>query len=155
MPKKTATLKQIGGVTFTAKSDSNHWVMMDGSPKFGGSNAASSPKELLLMALGGCTASDVTSILMKKRSPVDNLEIRLAGEVSEEYPQVFTEIHIEYVVYGDGVKPADVERAIELSTTKYCAVSAMLSKAVRLTHSYRIEKTEAVGDTETAAGVQQ
>ena len=54
---------------------------MDGSPKFGGSNAASSPKELLLMALGGCTASDVTSILRKKRSPVESLEIRLAGEV--------------------------------------------------------------------------
>lgn len=144
MTSKTAIVRQISGVTLTAKSDSNHWVTMDGSPKFGGSNAASSPKELLLMSLGGCTASDVIPILKKKRSPFNHLEVHLRGNVSDEYPQVFTDIHIEYVVYGEGVRPADVERAIELSTTKYCAVSAMLSKSVRLTHSYRIERPEAV-----------
>ena len=144
MADKQAIVRQVQGITLAGKSDSSHWVMMDGSPAFGGSSAGSSPKELVLMGLGGCTASDVISILTKKRAPMTDLEIRLTAKVSEEHPQVFTDVHIEYVVYGDGVKPADVERAIELSTTKYCAVHAMLKPSVRLTHSYTIMPSGAV-----------
>jgi putative redox protein len=139
MAQKKAIIRQLQGITFAAKSDSNHWVMMDGSPAFGGSSAGSSPKELVLMALGGCTASDVVSILGKKRAPVSNVEVRLTANVTEEHPQVFTDIHIEYVIYGDGVKAEDVERAIELSTTKYCAVSMMLRPAMKITHSHSIQ----------------
>jgi len=139
MPIKKAIVRQLQGISLAAKSDSCHWVMMDGGPMFGGSNAASSPKELLLMAHGGCTASDVIPILRKKRAPIDNFEIHLTGTVQEQHPQVFTDIHIEYVLFGEGIDPTDVERAIELSTTKYCSVSAMLSPLVHLTHSYRIE----------------
>ena len=139
MALRKAIVRQIQGVTFAAKSDSSHWVMMDGAEKFGGSEAGSRPKELILMALGGCTASDVVSILTKKRAPMSHLEIHLTANTAEEHPQVYTDINIEYVVYGEGVNPADIERAIELSTTKYCAVSAMLRPTVKLMHSYRIE----------------
>lgn len=138
MAKKTAVVRQLQGITFAAKSDSNHWVMMDGSPAFGGSSAGASPKELVLMGLGGCTASDVVSILNKKRAPVSNVEVRLTANVTEEHPQVFTDVHVEYRIYGDGVNAADVERAIELSTTKYCSVSMMLKPAMKITHSYAI-----------------
>ncbi len=138
MAEKTAIVKQFQGITLGGKSDSNHWVVMDGSPTFGGSAAGASPKELVLMGLGGCTASDVISILRKKRVPMRNLEIRLTAQVSDEHPQVFTDIHIEYVAFGDGVNEPDVARAIELSTTKYCAVSAMLAPAVKLTHSFKV-----------------
>lgn len=139
MSSKTAIIKQVQGTTLVAHADSSHWVVMDGSPTFGGSSGGSSPKELLLMALGGCTAMDVIPILQKKRAGVENLEIRVTGEVREEHPQVFTAIHVEYVFRGTGVNAADVERAIELSTTKYCSVSAMLRESVAITHSYRIE----------------
>ena len=139
MASRKAVVRQVQGVTFAAKADSNHWVIMDGGEKFGGSSAASTPKELLLMSLGGCTANDVVPILVKKRVPVSHLEIHLTANTAEEHPQVFTDINMEYVVFGDGINPADVERAIELSTTKYCSVSAMLRPAVKLTHSYRIE----------------
>jgi len=142
MSKINAVVKQVHGVTLAAKSDSKHWVIMDGSEAFGGSSAGSSPKELLLFALGGCTANDVIPILRKKRVPLAGLEIKLTGDVREEHPRVYTDIHIEYIIYGDNINPADVERAIELSTTKYCSVSAMLSASVRLTHSYRIEPLE-------------
>jgi putative redox protein len=151
MVQKKAVVRQLQGITFAAKSDSNHWVMMDGSPTFGGSSAGSSPKELLLMALGGCTASDVVSILNKKRAPVSNVEVRLTANVSEEHPQVFTDVHIEYVVTGDGVKTEDVERAIELSTTKYCSVSMMLRPAMKLTHSYSIEPAVTAADAPVGA----
>ena len=138
MPVNHAIVKQVQGITFVAKGNSSHWVAMDGHEMFGGSNAASSPKELLLFALGGCTASDVVPILKKKRAGVTSLEVRLTATARDEHPRVFTEIHIEYVVHGHNIRPADVERAIELSTTKYCSVSAMLRQSVRLTHSFRI-----------------
>ena len=139
MATKQALIKQIHGITLAAKSDSNHWVIMDGPEIFGGSGAGPRPKEMLLFALGGCTASDVIHILKKKRVPLEGLEIRLTGNVREEHPQVFTDIHVEYIFYGEGINPADVERAIELSTTKYCSVTAMLRATVNITHSYRIE----------------
>jgi putative redox protein len=100
------------------------------------------------MALGGCTASDVVPILKKKRVPLEDFEVRLTANVREEHPQVFTDIHIEYIFYGEGIKPQDVERAIELSITKYCSASAMLRGSVNITHSYRIESPKNVNMTE-------
>lgn len=142
MPTRQAVVRQLQGITFAAKADSNHWVIMDGSAAFGGSGAGVSPKELLLFALGGCTGNDVVPILLKKRVSLDGFETRLTATVQEEHPQVYTDIHIEYVFYGSAIKPVDVERAIELSLTKYCSVTAMLRKCVNITHSYRIETTK-------------
>lgn len=144
MATKNVFLKQVQGVTLIARSASNHWVVMDGSPQFDGSGAGSSPKELLLMALAGCTANDVVPILKKKRVPLDNLEINVSGVEKDEHPKIFTSIHVEYVFYGEGIETQDVERAIELSTTKYCSVSAILSASAKLTHSYRIVSREKV-----------
>lgn len=146
MAEKTAIVKQLRGITLAAKSDSNHWVMMDGAPEFGGCRAAPGPKEYVLMGLGGCTISDVISILRKKRCAAVNAEVRLTAKVSEEHPKVFTDIHLEYLVFGDGVEARDVEQAIELSTTKYCSVSAMLRPSVRITHSYRILPASAAAE---------
>jgi putative redox protein len=139
MTEKQAIIRQVKGTTLIARSDSNHWVVMDGGPKFGGSNSGSSPKELLMMALGGCTMMDVIGILQKKRTPVENIEILVTAKARDEHPQILTDIHLEYVVYGDGIDPNDVERAIDLSTKTYCSVSAMLKTASNITHSYRIE----------------
>ncbi len=91
------------------------------------------------MALAGCTSSDVVPILKKKRVPLQRYEITVKGIEREEHPRIFTEIQVEYVFYGDGIDPADVERAIELSTTKYCSVSAILSASAPIKHTYRIE----------------
>lgn len=138
MATKTAVVKHIKGVTFTGKADSNHWVMMDGPSAFGGSDGAIRPKELLLLALGGCTGSDVVTILEKKRLKIEDFEINLSAEMQEEHPQVYTKINIEYVFKGKNIPEKDVERAIELSQTKYCSVTAMLQKAIEITHSFRI-----------------
>jgi len=143
---KHAVLKQVDGLAFAAKSDSNHWVMLDGPDSVGGTGAASRPKELVLLALAGCTASDVTSILQKMKVKLRGFEMHLTGHEAEEHPKVFTDIHVEYVFFGDDIKSEDVERAIELSTTKYCSVSAMLTPKVTITHSYRIEPFHARAD---------
>jgi putative redox protein len=139
---KRVVVKGTDGLTFLAKGDSSHWVVMDGAEEVGGSDAGSRPKELLLMALGGCTAFDVVSILRKKRVLFSSFEVFVSGNTREEHPQVFTDIHVEYVVKGKDIDAHDVERAIELSTTKYCSVSAMLRQSVPITHSYRIESPE-------------
>lgn len=135
---KEVVLKQVDGITFVAKGNSSHWVVMDGGPDFGGSLGGSTPKELLLMALAGCTSSDVVPILKKKHVPVQRYEVYVKGIEREEHPRIFTEIHVEYVFYGDGINPADIERAIELSETKYCSVSAILKASAPIKHSYRI-----------------
>jgi putative redox protein len=136
---KTALVKQLQGVSLAGKTDSNHWLVMDGPKEFGGNDAGIRPKELLLLALGGCTASDVVSVLQKKRVKIDGFEIHVTAEQRDEHPQVFTKIHLEYVIRGDDIRPQDVERAIELSESKYCSVNAMLRPAVAITRSYRIE----------------
>ncbi|GBD88258.1 hypothetical protein BMS3Abin03_02193 [bacterium BMS3Abin03] len=142
MAATKAYLKQLKGITFVGKTDSNHWITVDGPEEFGGSNAAIKPKELLLLGLAGCTASDVISILQKKRAKIDDFEINITAEVTEEHPKVYSKIDLEYVFYGDDVDSKAVERSIELSMTKYCGVSAMLEKAMEINHTYRIEKTK-------------
>jgi putative redox protein len=81
---------------------------------------------------------DVISILRKKRQNVTGLEMNVKGEKTDSYPKIYKEVHIEYVVKGTGVQKEAVERAIELSLTKYCSVGATLAKAGTITHSYRI-----------------
>ena len=142
MSSKNAVVRQIQGISFAAKTENGPWVVMDGPETFGGSDGGARPKELLLFALGGCTGSDVVSILKKKRVPLEGFEIRLSGEVRDEHPQVFTSIHVEYNFYGTDIPSADVERAIELSTTKYCSITAMLRESVQITHSYQIKERE-------------
>ena len=140
MSVSKAYLKQVKGITFAGKTDSNHWVPIDGPETFGGSNAGIRPKELLLLSLAGCTGSDVISILQKKRAKIDDFEINITAEMTEEHPKVYSKIDLEYVFYGEDVDTKAVERAIELSQTKYCGVTAMLEKALTINHTYRIVK---------------
>lgn len=142
MITKTALVKQVKGVTFIGKTDSNHWLTMDGPESFGGCDAGIRPKELLMLSIGGCTGSDVTSILTKKKIKLDAFEINISADVAEEHPQVFTRMHLEYVFYGNNIPTKDIERAIELSLTKYCSVTAMLQKAMPIEHSYKIVESE-------------
>lgn len=138
MGKHAAIVKQVQGITFTGKADSNNWVMMDGPENFGGSNGASRPKELLLLALGGCTSADVIAILSKKRVKLDDFHIDISAESTDIHPKVYTKIHLEYVFKGNELKEKDIERAIELSQNTYCGVTAMLQKSIDITHSYKI-----------------
>jgi len=142
MATSKAYLKQVKGITFAGKADSNHWITVDGPVDFGGNNAGISPKELLLISLAGCTASDVVSILQKIRVKLDDIEINISGEMTEEHPKVFTKIDLEYVFYGDNIAEKDVERAIDLSQTTYCGVTAMLEKAMEINHTYKIVKPD-------------
>jgi putative redox protein len=94
--------------------------------------------ELIAIGLAGCTAMDVISILKKKRQDVTAFEVRVQADTAEQHPKVFTQINIEYRIVGRDVDPVAVERALELSQTKYCPAQAMLSKAVPIKLAYTI-----------------
>ncbi|MDX1700888.1 MAG: OsmC family protein [Melioribacteraceae bacterium] len=139
MAQHKAVVKQIEGITFVGKTDSNHWITTDGPESFGGSNAGIRPKELLLISLAGCTGADVSAILQKKKVVLDSFKINISAESTDTHPKVYTKIHLEYVFSGDEIKEKDIERAIELSQNTYCGVTAMLSKSIDITYSYIIE----------------
>jgi putative redox protein len=95
---------------------------------------ANTPMELVLLALCGCTASDVVGILRKKREPFTGLEVRAEAERADGYPAVYTSIHLTYLVRGR-VSQNAVEDAVRLSKEKYCSVSAMLEKTAKIVHT--------------------
>ena len=95
-------------------------------PSVGGDNDGFRPAELLLVGLAGCTAMDVISILAKKRQVVTGFEVKAHGERSPQDPKRFTSFLVEYVVKGEGLDPNAVDRAVELSESKYCSVMATL-----------------------------
>ncbi|HEX08782.1 MAG TPA: OsmC family peroxiredoxin, partial [Thermoplasmatales archaeon] len=107
-------IRQVEGLSFIGKGDTNHWVVIDGAREYFGSEAASRPMELLLIALGSCTASDVAAILNKKRVKLDGFKVVVEGERVEDYPKVFTKIHIDFIFYGRNLEKKHLERAIEL-----------------------------------------
>jgi putative redox protein len=105
----------------------------------GADRAGPSPTESVLAALAACTSMDVGTILRKKRQPAASYRIAVTGEKADEHPQVYTSIVVEHQVAGD-VEPESLRRAVELSATTYCPVSAMLSRSVRIEHRYRLSQ---------------
>jgi putative redox protein len=135
-----AEVVQVRGVTFIGKAGSGHWAAMDGSKEFRGSEGATTPKELVLTALGGCTGADVASILYKMKEKVHRFEIDLEAETADEHPKVYTKIHITYKFWGEDLKEENIIKAISLSQDKYCSVSAMLKKSTSITYSHHINQ---------------
>jgi putative redox protein len=125
-----ATVNWTDKDRFVAVASSRHSMVMDA----GAEKTANSPMELVLIALCGCTASDVVGILRKKREKFTALEVRAAGERADGYPAVYTAIHLTYVVRGT-VSEKAMQDAVRLSKEKYCSVSAMLEKTAKITYT--------------------
>ena len=135
---QTAKVRWIGEQKFVAISPSGHALAMDSDRS---SNAGPGPMELLLMALGACTATDIVIILEKKRQKLESLEVICSGERAPERPQVWSKLEILYRLRGK-LEESSVKRAIELSEEKYCSVSATLKKSAELTWRYEILPTQ-------------
>jgi putative redox protein len=112
---------------YIGEASSRHAMVMDTATE----KTANSPMELVLIALCGCTASDVVGVLRKKREPFTSLEVSATGERASGYPAVFTEINLVYRIGGKVSRKA-VEDAVRLSKEKYCSVSAMLEKTAKI-----------------------
>ena len=127
-----AQLKWIDGLQFVARAGDGPAVVIDSRE----SGSGPSPMEMVLMGVAGCTAIDVILIMQKRRADVTDFQINISGTRAEEYPRRYTHIQIEYVLHGRNLKKKDVERAIQLSETKYCSATASLNASVE--HSYRL-----------------
>jgi putative redox protein len=133
-----ARIKWVEKACLVGEANSGHGIVIDGSPEIGGRNLGVRPMEMMLMGLGGCTAMDVLSILKKQRQNVTDCIIEVEGQRGDNYPKVFTEIHVHFIITGRDLKDSRVKRAVDLSAEKYCSVSAMLGKTAKITHDYKI-----------------
>jgi putative redox protein len=100
--------------------------------------SAATPMELLLLALGSCTAVDVITILKKKREKVTSYSVEISGTRRDEHPRAYTRMELRHIVRGTGVSEKAVASAIELSETKYCSVAATLRPAVEIVTTFQI-----------------
>jgi len=137
-----ARIKWVEDALFVGESGSGHAVVIDGPPEGGGRNLGMRPMELLLLGTGGCTAYDVVHILKKARQPILDCAVELSAQRADEVPQVFTRIHIHFILTGMGLSDVAVRRAVNLTAEKYCSASIMLAKAVAITHDYEIHEQE-------------
>ena len=130
------------GRQFVGESGSGHAVVMDDAK----GNTGAKPIELALLALGGCTAFDVIGILRKMRQQVTAYDVELQAEQETEPPTVFTRVTIKHKLRGS-IQPEALKKAIHLSETKYCSVSAMIAKTAQIETTFEIvpeTQTEAV-----------
>jgi len=127
---------------FVAVTPSGHAQTLDTDSE---RSTAASPMELLLIALGGCTAVDVISILKKKRERVTDYRVEVRGERRAEHPRAFTRLEVRHLVRGHGISEKSVAQAIELSESKYCSVAATLRPTAEIVSSYEI-----IEDAETS-----
>lgn len=109
--------------------------------------SAATPVELLLIALGSCTAVDVVSIMRKKRERVTDYRVEIRGERRAEYPRKFTRMEVRHIVRGHNISSTALARAIELSDEKYCSVAATLRPGVEIVSSYEIVE-EGAGESD-------
>ena len=136
-----AKITWINGRAFLGESGSGHSVVMDGAAEAGGRNIGVRPMEMLLLGLGGCTAFDVVMILEKAREKITGCEVELEAERAAQDPKVFTKVKLIYSFKGHNLKPANIERAIKLSSDKYCSASKMFELSATLEHEWKIIAT--------------
>jgi len=135
---QTASVKWIGQQQFVAIGPSSHAITLDSDRE---SNKAPGPMEFVLLALGACTATDVVSILEKKRQKLESLEVICSGERAKEPPTVWIKLEILYRLRGQ-LDDAAVKHAIQLSEDKYCSVAAMLKKTATVSWRYEISPNQ-------------
>ncbi|WP_062123262.1 OsmC family protein [Geofilum rubicundum] len=135
--KSEVSIKWQGNMSFETEI-SGHKLTIDAGPEVGGENKGPRPKPFVLLALAGCTGMDVVSMLKKMRVEFDNLEIKVEGDLTEEHPKTFEGMKIIYEFTGSNLPLDKIEKAVHLSETKYCGVSALYKKAIPISTEIRL-----------------
>lgn len=136
--KQSINLRWNEAMSFETELN-GHKIIIDADESVGGKNAGPRPKPLLLLALAGCTAMDVISMLGKMRVKPDAFHVEVDGELTSEHPKYYHKLHVKYIFKGKELPMDKLEKAVNLSQEKYCGVSAMLAKAAELTHEIIVE----------------
>jgi len=139
--KQDISISWKKGMAFEAEVN-GHKMMLDAGEQNGGKDLGPRPKALMLVALAGCTGMDVVSILTKMRVELDNFDVKVEGEQSEEQPVHYISMHIIYEFWGKDLPVDKLEKAISLSHERYCGVSAVYRKAMPVTHELVLHDTK-------------
>lgn len=137
--KESISATWLNGLAFEAEVD-GHKIYMDSSMEHGGKNTGPRPKPLMMVALAGCTAMDVAAILGKMKVELEEFTVDVEGEISEDHPKRFLGMKVIYRVKGRDIKRASIEKAVNLSTTRYCGVSANYSRAFPIDYEIIMEE---------------
>jgi len=137
--KETITTRWLSDLAFEAEVD-GHKVYMDSSMEHGGKNTGPRPKPLMMIALAGCTGMDVAAILKKMKVEFEAFSVEVEGDITEDHPKRFEGMKVIYRVKGKNISRKSVEKAVNLSSTRYCGVSANYEKAFPITHEIIIEE---------------
>lgn len=135
-------LRWAGEAAFIGYSSSGHTVVMDGPPEGGGRNLGPRPMEMLLLSMAACSTYDVVSILKKSRETPRDCEVLVSARRADNFPKIFTDIHLHFIVAGENISEKTVSRAIKLSAEKYCSASIMLGAMAKITHDFEIRNSD-------------
>ena len=127
-------------MAFEADVD-GHKIVIDADPHVGGENRGPRPKPFMLAALGGCTAMDVISILKKMRVDVESFNVKVEGDLTEEFPKHFFKMHVIYEFTGKDLPMDKLKKAVELSEERYCGVSAVYKKTMEITSEIKVTES--------------
>ncbi len=130
-----AIIHFAGDDLFIGISPSNHALTIDTNHERA---TAPSPIELLLLALGSCTAVDVIGILKKKREEVDEYKVEVRADRRAEHPRSYTRMQVHHILKGRNISQNAVKQAIELSESKYCSVAATLRPTAEVVSTFEI-----------------
>ena len=137
-----AVVHLVGDELFNGRTPSGHDLKIDTDRE---RNSAPSPMELLLVALGSCTAVDVVSILRKKREQVTDYRVEVRGERRDEHPRSYKRMEVHHIVTGRNISERSVAQAIELSEQKYCSVAATLRPTAEIVSTFKIIEEKGKG----------
>ena len=135
--KESVSTKWLENMAFESEIN-GHKLIIDAGPASGGQDRGPRPKLLMLSALGGCTAMDIVAILKKMRIDIEGLNVIVEGDLTEEYPKHFFKMHVIYEFKGKDLPLDKLQKAIDLSSEKYCGVSAVYRKTMEMTSEIRI-----------------
>lgn len=137
MGKESVNTKWLSNMAFESEVN-GHKIVIDATPEVGGENRGPRPKLFMLAALGGCTAMDVISILKKMHVDVESFNVKVEGDLTEEFPKHFYKMHVTYEFKGKDLPMDKLKKAVVLSEEKYCGVSAVYRKALEITSEIKV-----------------
>ena len=140
MGKEFVNTRWLSNMAFEADVD-GHKIVIDADPHVGGENRGPRPKPFMLVALGGCTAMDVISILKKMRVDVESFNVKVEGDLTKEFPKHFFKMHVIYEFTGKDLPMDKLKKAVELSEERYCGVSAVYKKTMEITSEIKVTES--------------
>jgi len=139
MAKEQVKISWKDKMAFSAEIN-GHEIMLDAAEKVGGENRGPRPKPLMLAALAGCTGMDVVSILKKMRVEVEDFNVSVEGDLTEEHPKQFSKMHVIYEFKGKDLPMEKLQKAVNLSEERYCGVSATYRQAMEITSEIKVSE---------------